>query len=359
MDRLRHHIAQMEQKSSAPLLQSETISQDGEVAQLPFPEPGEIAQISVDVPQYDFPPLPFASQTLTNATPGVRNTDCTIYAVVLVQEQMLTGGQTGAFPARDMATSQRLPVVIPGSRKKASGPGQTAQPPRKRLAAHLVVSALLIFILAGALMAVLPTNVDGQAINPFQSLFMHAINSRGNNTASIAALVATATAVTQDGFDNGGTHHYAYVASAPTAATSAATTNAASSSAITSTGSSSAADSGSLARFAYGQCTYWANMRYHELTGHWVSWLGNADQWATGAAAAGWVVSSKPNPSGPSIIVLQPYVQEAGAYGHVAVVEHVNSNGSVYTSDWNWAGHWGSTTYVTFTPGSGVSFVWY
>lgn len=355
MDRLRNHIAQREQESIVPLPLSEAVSQDAEVEQLPFPDAGEMAQISVDVPQYDFPAVSFPSQLLANSTTTVRDTDCSIYAVVLVQDHTLRGGQTGAFPAQHMHTSQRLPVVIPGSRKKDSGTGSATKPRRKRLATHLVVSVLLVFVLTGALMAVLPTSVDGQATNPFQSLFMQAVNSRGNNTASIASLVATATAVTQDGFDNGGTHHYAYVASAPTAAP----TSAVSSAAITSAGSSSAADSGSLARFAYGQCTYWANMRYHQLTGHWVPWLGNADQWAAGAAADGWVVSGKPNPSGPSIIVLQPYVQGAGAYGHVAVVERVNANGSVYTSNWNWAGNWGATTYVTFTPASGVSFVWY
>ena len=62
-------------------------------------------------------------------------------------------------------------------------------------------------------------------------------------------------------------------------------------------------------------------MRYEELTGHFVPWLGNADEWACQAAAYGWVTSTVPNPNGPSIIVLAPGVQGAGSYGHVAVVE--------------------------------------
>lgn len=255
--------------------------------------------------------------------------------------------ETSKFPAApepEPKTPSRERVVIRRTGKKSSGTMRPPRPQGKRPAVHLAVGIALFIVLVVALMAVIPGNVDGQAASPFQSLFMHPVNSQGNNTMSVAAQeVATATAVTQDGYDAGGGVQYADVVSAP----------------ITSSGSSDAADSGSLARFTYGQCTYWANMRYHELTGHWIPWLGNADEWAAGAAADGWVVSGTPNPNGPSIIVLQPYVQGAGAYGHVAIVERVNSDGSVYTSNWNWGGGWTVTTYVTFYPGSGVSFVWY
>lgn len=183
--------------------------------------------------------------------------------------------------------------------------------------------------------------------------------------------MATATAVTQDGFDQGN-RTYAGVASAPVAqaapvykpaaptAAPAYKPAASAPSGIVSAGNTSASDAGSLSRFTYGQCTYWANMRYHALTGHWPSWLGNAYQWSYGAAAAGWVVSNTPNPHGPSIIVLQPYSQGAGAYGHVAVVEAGAGPGSVSASNWNWAGHWASTTWVTFTsPAAGTKFIWY
>ncbi len=255
--------------------------------------------------------------------------------------------ETEKLPATpELKTPVREPVVIRSTGKKSAGTMRPPRPQGKRLNVHLAVGISLIVVLAIALTAVMPGNVDGQATSPFQSLFMHSVNSHGNNTMSIAAQVATATAVTQDGYDAGGGVQYADVVSAPAAP-------------VVSAGSSSAADSGSLARFTYGQCTYWANMRYHQLTGHWVAWLGNADEWAAGAAADGWVVSNTPNPNGPSIIVLQPYVQGAGGYGHVAVVEHVNSDGSVNTSNWNWGGGWTVTTYVTFYPGSGVSFVWY
>jgi surface antigen len=116
---------------------------------------------------------------------------------------------------------------------------------------------------------------------------------------------------------------------------------------------------GDLNRFAYGQCTYWANLRYHELTGYWVPWQGDAYQWVAGAEQYGWIVSSQPHV--PSIIVLQPGVQGASSYGHVAVVERINPDGSVYTSNYNWYanGGWNRLSYATFYPGPGVAFVWH
>jgi surface antigen len=120
--------------------------------------------------------------------------------------------------------------------------------------------------------------------------------------------------------------------------------------------------SGSL-NWPVGQCTYWANYRYHELTGYWVSWTGNAAQWVAGARAAGWNVSQQPHV--PSILVLMPYVQGAWGYGHVAVVESVNDTVTpevVHTSNMNWwvgDGGWDKVSYADFTVGSGVYFVWH
>jgi surface antigen len=60
-------------------------------------------------------------------------------------------------------------------------------------------------------------------------------------------------------------------------------------------------------------------------------------------------------------MVLGPGVEGASYFGHVAVVEKVNSNGSVLTSNFNWYanGGWDTLSYWTFTPGPGVSFVWH
>src|SRR5258708_13949982 len=96
------------------------------------------------------------------------------------------------------------------------------------------------------------------------------------------------------------------------------------------------------------------------MTGDWGEWLGNGYQWAGGGKAAGWIVSSKPNLKGPSIMVLQPYVEGASYFGHVAVVEKVNSDGSVLTSNFNWYanGGWGTFSSWPFSPGLGACFVW-
>lgn len=109
-----------------------------------------------------------------------------------------------------------------------------------------------------------------------------------------------------------------------------------------------------------GQCTYWANLRYHELTGNWVPWKGNADQWVAGAKLAHWNISQSPHV--PSIIVLMPGVQTASGYGHVAVVEGINANGTVRTSNMNWysnGGGFDTESTADFTPGPGVYFIWH
>lgn len=120
------------------------------------------------------------------------------------------------------------------------------------------------------------------------------------------------------------------------------------------------------------QCTWWASERYHQMTGIWVPWIGNAYQWASNAANDGWVVSDKPPKGLPSIICLQPYAGQgllgAGTiYGHVGIVEGVNSDGTVRTSNENWGvgpilGYVGNGQYpirqVTFRTGNGVSFIY-
>jgi surface antigen len=112
--------------------------------------------------------------------------------------------------------------------------------------------------------------------------------------------------------------------------------------------------------FPTDQCTYYASKRYHELTGIYVPWSGNASQWASQAMSYGWVNSA--SPVVPSIICLQPGVQLADSnYGHVGVVESINKDGTVETSDLNWGitpEQRASITTVKFTPGTGVSFIY-
>ena len=251
-------------------------------------------------------------------------------------EQLKASTQVPPCAARP--ERERL-IIARAQGRRASYPAMA-----RRTVVHVAVSVLLLFIMLGALIAGLPVGTDAKEMNPFLPI-VHLISAKRNTTALIAAQAATATAVTVDGYDPGGHQAYAGVQSAPSALP----------------GSFSASDVGDLSRFFYGQCTYWANMRYRQLTGHWIPWLGDAYQWAYAAPSYGWVISAQPNPNGPSIIVLAPYTQNSGRFGHVAVVENAvpSVSDGVITSNWNWSGDWAVHDWIRFYPGPGVSFLWY
>ncbi len=248
--------------------------------------------------------------------------------------RLLPDLQTGTLTSVSPTTSLRQPVVIPATGKKSRG---TLRPPSKShrtwvTGSLALISLVFITLLTGFI--VLPLATGGQfglKLPGIESRLYS--NTNPNSNQGLLAQAATATAfVHQDGYDqsgnnNGGTLY---------------------------TGSGVTAD-----RFSFGQCTYYADLEYHALTGYWVDWIGNAYQWSYGASSAGWIVSATPHV--PSIIVLQPYVQGAGGYGHVAVVERINSDGSVYTANMNWYanGGWDRVSYWTFKPGPGVVFVWH
>ncbi|HET8911919.1 MAG TPA: CHAP domain-containing protein [Ktedonobacteraceae bacterium] len=107
--------------------------------------------------------------------------------------------------------------------------------------------------------------------------------------------------------------------------------------------------------FPYGQCTWWAAERYHQIHGSYIPWNGDAGMWAGGAAQSGWSVSGTPRVG--DIMVLAPGVQGAFYAGHVGVVEQVLGNGDVIASSMNWGNNPGAVTYSQFSPGYGVSFV--
>lgn len=116
--------------------------------------------------------------------------------------------------------------------------------------------------------------------------------------------------------------------------------------------------SGTNNPYPYGQCTWWADERYHELHGAYVPWTNissDAWQWTQRARTFGWHVSS--HPSAGAILNLQPWVQGAYGLGHVAVVERILSNGNVVASSMNWGSTPNQVTTATFTPGPGVTFL--
>ncbi len=114
---------------------------------------------------------------------------------------------------------------------------------------------------------------------------------------------------------------------------------------------------GSSNPYPYPACTWWGDERYHELHGVYVPWTTNASayEWTARALQFGWHVSSQPSPG--AIIDLQPWVQGAYGYGHVAVVEQVLSDGSVIASNMSWGYNPYSVVYWHFYQGYGVTFI--
>lgn len=325
------------------------------VEQLSFPDQPLLAESAApssadEVPQLDFPASPntgpFISADLLPSSEGPQTSEVPVTSPHMTQSLIIPPAvtrhlaNTGALMpvGKDKTmTTTRQPVVIRGSGTKSTGmlPPPRPKGKRSRVITHLTVASLLVFVVLGALLVVAPAGHGQNGLGLFQS-GSNAVTSKGNNSSSIAQQAATATAVMQDGHDVGtNSGQYTFVPAAPTGA-----------------------NNGSLGRFFYGQCTYWANMRYHQLTGNWVTWLGDAWAWQGGAMSAGWNVSSVPHV--PSIIVLQPGVEGAGGYGHVAVVESIDGNGTITASTWNWWPNLGAnTSSVKYTyPSSGVSFIW-
>jgi len=111
--------------------------------------------------------------------------------------------------------------------------------------------------------------------------------------------------------------------------------------------------------YPYGQCTWYADQRYHQLHGVYVPWIkdANAWQWKDRAQDFHWQISGRPSIG--AIINLQPWVEGAYGMGHVAVVEKILGNGHVIASSMNWGRYHRGVTYVQFAPGPGVAFITY
>jgi N-acetylmuramoyl-L-alanine amidase len=85
--------------------------------------------------------------------------------------------------------------------------------------------------------------------------------------------------------------------------------------------------------YDYGYCTWYAYNRRAALgkpiSGGW----GNASSWASLARMNGFAVNSTPS---VGAVMQDSYL--AGGYGHVAVVESVNADGSIFVSEMNYGG---------------------
>lgn len=84
--------------------------------------------------------------------------------------------------------------------------------------------------------------------------------------------------------------------------------------------------------YPFSQCTWWVYIRRHQLGLPCGSYFGNGGQWANSARALGYQVNH--TPSVGAIAVFAPGQDGASPiYGHVAVVERVDSDGSIITSN--------------------------
>lgn len=95
--------------------------------------------------------------------------------------------------------------------------------------------------------------------------------------------------------------------------------------------------------YAFGNCTWWAYERRVQL-GHPVgSFWGNATTWDVYAQAAGYAVDH--NPTVGAVFQMKAFIDAyTGGYGHVGIVESVNSDGSVNVSEMNYAGNFNRVT---------------
>src|SRR5258708_4712533 len=195
----------------------------------PLPTPPLDSQLSpvnqLSFPNYP-PQVPVATRRLVDYTPPPTST------------RQLPEVQTEALlPLRNTTTALRQPVVIHGTGKKSSG---TMRPPQgRRLVIHAAVTVLLLFIVLLTLIAVIPTGSEGKSAFSLLHPFTDFVQSSSSNTGLIPQQAATATALTQVAYAQGGTQTYAGLPTAPPGIGCG------------------------LNRFFFGQCTYWANMRYH------------------------------------------------------------------------------------------------
>lgn len=116
------------------------------------------------------------------------------------------------------------------------------------------------------------------------------------------------------------------------------TTTSSSSSSYASSGSFPAVDPSYRAALNggyFGQCTYYVYNRMAQVgTPIGYSMMGNAAEWPSYARSYGYSVSNTPT-AGSAIVFQQGLAGADPTYGHVAFVEAVNADGSLYISEMN------------------------
>ncbi|KAB5606746.1 CHAP domain-containing protein [Bifidobacterium jacchi] len=87
--------------------------------------------------------------------------------------------------------------------------------------------------------------------------------------------------------------------------------------------------------YPYGQCTWWAYERRVQLGLPVGSFFGNGNMWADSARSMGYWVDHTARHPGDVVAFQSGQFGADATYGHVAVVERINSDGSIEVSESN------------------------
>ena len=85
--------------------------------------------------------------------------------------------------------------------------------------------------------------------------------------------------------------------------------------------------------YEFSQCTWWAYVRRHQLGLPVGSHLGNAKDWSGSARSLGYWVDNTPRNVGDIVVFQAGQEGSDSTYGHVAIVEKINPDGSIVTSE--------------------------
>ncbi|MBT1181583.1 CHAP domain-containing protein [Bifidobacterium sp. CP2] len=110
--------------------------------------------------------------------------------------------------------------------------------------------------------------------------------------------------------------------------------------------------------YEFSQCTWWAYTRRQQLGLPVGSHFGNGAQWAASAKALGYWVDNTPRHVGDIMVFRTGQEGASAVYGHVAIVESINPDGSVTTSECG-SSLQGRTVSRTFTNVSDFQYIHY
>ena len=85
--------------------------------------------------------------------------------------------------------------------------------------------------------------------------------------------------------------------------------------------------------YEFSQCTWWVYVRRHQLGLPVGSHMGNAKEWTGSARTLGYWVDNTPRNVGDIVVFQAGQEGSDSAYGHVAIVEKINPDGSIVTSE--------------------------